>query len=793
MKRVLFSFFTLLFSLILIGVFVFVPRAQAACTKNPTWQILGHSDGPRYVTYHLRLINNCAGSNAFRIRVSDLPNAPQTLHADWRVRMNNGDWGDLNTMVTRTVSGSENIDVRVIRDVNYYHPDQVYRYVSIRAALDSNTAINSTVSSLVYIVVNRPDLIVSAFNYPGGPTCQSVNPNVRIKNIGWVTATANFNVRVENGHNGSRVHTVTQAVSHNGVIDLSNRFSGMGRPPVGSYQATAAVDVNDNVFEEVENNNVANDNYNTTACNPIGWHDSSDCSVTRGWTCDADNYSQSLSVHFYEGSTFLGSTVANQSRPDVPAAGFCGGNANVGFSFTTPESLKDGRPHTITAYSINIGSGTGNPALSGTPKTIVCTPPVTNPPPITPIVVPGGYTISGGVYEDVDESGSKQTTEDYIGGTIVIRSSTGATINTTSVPGSGFRSNPLPAGRYTISYTDPVPPGSSITYPTVLPASITMNLGPTCVDDIPGDPTCSASNITDVNFGLFTPLYSATPWIHGVGGDMRVDREMDNIIPDGFHFSEELNSTYSLTPGVVFGGSGLTIGSPKDEKASINEWLVNSPYTFPKVNSSYNSMYDILNKGGALSTAAPLLTQACTISNPPNCTLDLGLSGGIYTADRFKNVILNPSIPGSPYVFQNEQNYIFLIYEDLVINTDISVPKGSTVMFIVKGNITVNENVERIDGIYSTENDFTVKGCDCEGADQQLTINGSVIANAGLNQYRGETPGEFINERNLGDRNDLESAVEFNFRPDFILNMPEFIRYKNYTIREVAPGSKSQP
>jgi len=112
---------------------------------------------------------------------------------------------------------------------------------------------------------------------------------------------------------------------------------------------------------------------------PKGWHDSSDCTASYGWTCDVDDYAQALDVHFYKDGpagtgTFMGSVSANQAR-EAAVGTECGGNSNHGFTFNTPDSLKDGVSHTIYAYAIDIPITTGltNPLLSGSPKTFTCT------------------------------------------------------------------------------------------------------------------------------------------------------------------------------------------------------------------------------------------------------------------------------------------------------------------------------------------------------------------------------------------------------------------------------------
>jgi hypothetical protein len=101
--------------------------------------------------------------------------------------------------------------------------------------------------------------------------------------------------------------------------------------------------------------------------NPIGYHDGINSTTTWGWACDPDNYSQPLQIHFYkENFVLIGSTTANLGRePAVGSA--CGGNPYHGFSWTIPESLKDGVQHYIYAYAIDL-NGVANPLLGSSPK-----------------------------------------------------------------------------------------------------------------------------------------------------------------------------------------------------------------------------------------------------------------------------------------------------------------------------------------------------------------------------------------------------------------------------------------
>ena len=94
---------------------------------------------------------------------------------------------------------------------------------------------------------------------------------------------------------------------------------------------------------------------------PKGYVDSANCSTIKGWTSDEDTISP-LSVHIYDGSTFLASIYANDYRSDV---------GSHGFSYTIPESHKDGTRHNYRVFAINSPQGT-NPLLTQGSFSISC-------------------------------------------------------------------------------------------------------------------------------------------------------------------------------------------------------------------------------------------------------------------------------------------------------------------------------------------------------------------------------------------------------------------------------------
>ena len=109
---------------------------------------------------------------------------------------------------------------------------------------------------------------------------------------------------------------------------------------------------------------------------PNGHFDGVDCNNFWGWTKDPDKIG-AIDVNFYldgpmGSGNSIGSITANQYRQDL-CNHWGNGNSdcNHGFSFSTPDILKDGKSHSIYAYGID-DKGGQNSLLVGSPITINC-------------------------------------------------------------------------------------------------------------------------------------------------------------------------------------------------------------------------------------------------------------------------------------------------------------------------------------------------------------------------------------------------------------------------------------
>jgi hypothetical protein len=96
-----------------------------------------------------------------------------------------------------------------------------------------------------------------------------------------------------------------------------------------------------------------------------GVHDAATCSVIGGWAWNSTIPNTPINVDVYVDNVFLATVAADQFRQDLLDAGK--GNGFHAFAFSTPDSLKDGVPHSIRVRISNSSFD-----LTNSPKTINC-------------------------------------------------------------------------------------------------------------------------------------------------------------------------------------------------------------------------------------------------------------------------------------------------------------------------------------------------------------------------------------------------------------------------------------
>lgn len=114
---------------------------------------------------------------------------------------------------------------------------------------------------------------------------------------------------------------------------------------------------------------------------PIGADGGSNCNQLIGWACDPNDFSRDLDVHFYQDGPAYGTAKGNlltgtKANKEINQAvsQYCGGKLAKWYQLPTPESLKDGKSHSLYIYPINYPPTPGkqNPQVTSSPITLNC-------------------------------------------------------------------------------------------------------------------------------------------------------------------------------------------------------------------------------------------------------------------------------------------------------------------------------------------------------------------------------------------------------------------------------------
>jgi hypothetical protein len=611
-----------------------------------------------------------------------------------------------------------------------------------------------------------PDLTIDSFYIPDAQAGTSTTASLVIANYGTEGTGNSFTVTVNNGAGTTR-SSVQSALGANATRPVEIII------PVttdGTYTATARVDTplpNGVIAESDEDNNETTTDYVVT-----------DTVITPGVDLVVDDL------------TVLDADIGTTTTGSVIIANRGGASTDSSFSIL----LSNGDGYTRTEGHPALGAGE-----TGSPISFDLNVPATEGPyaaqatvnPSRTITetnygnntrefeyranfVPPTYSIQGGVFEDEDGDGIKNGNDAYRSGTVSI---SGVSSFESSAP-SGFTATGILEGSYTLTFDaqNDLPMGWQALSTGGIPLTIPPNPSYTAQPGIfCGTTHEHAECLIDgniINFNFPVRKIPAEPWFYGFGGDMRSDQALENRIPEeaGVFFSERITNK---SAGVIF-GSNLTVNpftSLTAKYSNPRNWLVRNRFAASSVRTSYENMEAVLRKNGVWDSASSI-TGTNILSS---------ISSGVF------RVSGNASIPTGDFSVPAGVQAVYMITGNLNINaSEITIPLGSSVMFIVRGNIEVSPETSEIHGIYSANQSIIVRGIeDGVTPDGDLIIQGSIIANAGR-----ATSDPFDRRRNLYEGNQQLPIVIIDYRPDFVLNAPPYIKFSNYSIKELAPGAE---
>jgi hypothetical protein len=242
--------------------------------------------------------------------------------------------------------------------------------------------------------------------------------------------------------------------------------------------------------------------------------------------------------------------------------------------------------------------------------------------------------------------------------------------------------------------------------------------------------SCPLINQYSIKIGDYVSAYSTAPtakidfsfirkqeaWFQVIGAGVKAKFSVDSGVPSTVNTALSISGIRSGNALVSFtsssninGNSGALYGSP-------NNWWIDKN-TNDSVTYNYQGFYNSFFVNGGVGT-----TNASWGAISPD--------GGIY-----------------------------FVNGDLNINNDFYLNVGKYIMVIVKGKITIDPSVNRIDGIYMSDGGIEALG----SSTHQLLINGMLYSKGDIRLARSFTDKIFNNDG---------PAIVINYQPDLIFNLP---------------------
>lgn len=272
--------------------------------------------------------------------------------------------------------------------------------------------------------------------------------------------------------------------------------------------------------------------------------------------------------------------------------------------------------------------------------------------------------------------------------------------------------------------------GGSSSYPNG-----TLNVGSgritRVVDSETNTSSCPLINQYNIRVGDYVSAYSTAPaakidfafirnqegWFKAVGADIKAKYSVDSGVPATALSAALTTSWANVTNGLVsFTSSSNINGNNNALYGTPNNWWIDRN-TNDSVTYSYQNFYNSFFVNGGVG-----VTKATWG--------DVLADGGIYFIDG-----------------------------DLNINSNFTLNNGKYLMIIIKGRMTIDQGVSRIEGIYVADGGIEAMG---ESANQ-LEINGMLYSRGNIRLARS-----FVDK----SLNNDSPAIVVNYQPSLIFNMP---------------------
>lgn len=248
-----------------------------------------------------------------------------------------------------------------------------------------------------------------------------------------------------------------------------------------------------------------------------------------------------------------------------------------------------------------------------------------------------------------------------------------------------------------------------------------------------GTGTTSCPVTDEFDLSTFVSAYSSTPMANVDFSFVLTQEGWFQVVGGGVNAKNEVSSGVPISVGAT--SRALTLSGTRADNGLV------SFLTYSNINANNtNNAYGLSNNWWInRNTNNPLAYSYQNLYNSFFVNRGMGTTGSDWT--------------GKP------SEGIYFVNGNLNIDSNFSLAAGRTFIVIVKGNITIDSGVDRLDGIYIADGGITAGG----DSASQLVINGMLYARGNIRLYRSYTD-KIINNSS--------PAVVVNYRPDLIFNMP---------------------
>ncbi|MCR4324090.1 MAG: hypothetical protein NUV69_00175, partial [Candidatus Curtissbacteria bacterium] len=204
-------------------------------------------------------------------------------------------------------------------------------------------------------------------------------------------------------------------------------------------------------------------------------------------------------------------------------------------------------------------------------------------------------------------------------------------------------------------------------------------------------------------------------------------------------------------------------GQDIDSKVRTQKWKI----------SGYDKR--LVPVGGVYNFFADRFLKKAQSSGQNLCAITGGTRNGFWYCNSNATFDSTSAMAGSS---------VWFIDGDLTIKKNLTIGVADSVTFIVRGNITVETGVDRVDGLYVTNGTFSDYDPLAGKAGRQLVINGGVYARTvNLGRILGGT----LCPSGTQCNNSQTAAVKLVYDPKYLLGLNTVLGSPDLDWREVAP------